>query len=282
MAKIDKNNLTKEEWRVIRDRRRAEKETQKLLKNINPVQQEKIKEEKSISSERIVLCLKHGQKYSSDYVNKLYNACKRNSTKPFKMVCLTDDPLGINPDVDTLPLPADLTGWWCKPYMFSKELPLVGTVLYLDLDVVIAGNIDILFDFEPNHWCTVRDFTRAMRKEWKKYNSSVIKFKAGELDHIWQGFKKDAKNIMRRLHGDQDWLWEAGQRKAKYFPDRYVMSWKWEIRETKNFAPGGVKGNRKLAKIEDVTPPAGCIVCVFHGDPNPHNCDDPWVKENWQ
>ena len=23
-------------------------------------------------------------------------------------------------------------------------------------------------------------------------------------------------------------------------------------------------------------------VAVFHGDPNPHNCKDQWVKENWK
>ena len=37
----------------------------------------------------------------------------------------------------------------------------------------------------------------------------------------------------------------------------------------------------KFAQIEDVKPPAECCICVFHGDPNPHNCEDPWVEINW-
>ena len=61
----------------------------------------------------------------------------------------------------------------------------------------------------------------------------------------------------------------------------WIRSWKWEIRRTKNFKPGGIRGNRVLEQIENVTPPPECCICVFHGDPNPHRCRDPWVVENW-
>jgi hypothetical protein len=75
-----------------------------------------------------VLCLKHGTKYSSDYVNILHKMVKRNCTLDFEMVCLTDNSQGIDPDITILPLPKELTGWWCKPYMFSSNLPLKGKV----------------------------------------------------------------------------------------------------------------------------------------------------------
>ena len=42
-----------------------------------------------------VVCLKYGDKYSADYVNKLYNGVKRNLTVPFEFVCYTEDPKGI-------------------------------------------------------------------------------------------------------------------------------------------------------------------------------------------
>ena len=57
------------------------------------------------------------------------------------------------------------------------------------------------------------------------------------------------------------------------------MSWKWEIRKSKELGRG-TKGTRKLAEIENVVPSDECCIAVFHGDPNPHNCEDPWVKEN--
>jgi hypothetical protein len=234
------------------------------------------------SSKNYLLCLKHGTKYSPDYVNKLYNMVKRNCTVEFEFVCLTDDPTGLDPQIKTIPLPGNLQGWWCKPYMFSKDLPIKGTILYMDLDVVVAGKLDKLFTYQPNHWCTIRDFTRAMRPDWKKYNSSVVRFKTGELHKVWEDFQADQQNIQRRLHGDQDWLYEATQNnQAMFYPDSWILSWKWEVRKDKQFASGGVKGSKKFKSIENVKPRAECCLTVFHGDPNPHNCNDPWVVDNW-
>lgn len=279
MAKIDKSQFSKEEWRRIKEQRKQEK----LLKQETIV--EPISAPSTSSEEKnYVLCLKHGDKYSADYVNKLYNMVKRHCTLDYEFVCLTENPKGIDPNVKILPLPGDLMGWWCKPYMFSKDLPIKGTILYIDLDVVIASNIDKLFTYHPTNWCTVRDFTRAMRPKWEKYNSSVVRFKTGELHHVWEDFYKDRKTIQRRFFGDQDWLYEAtkNKRRALLYPDSWILSWKWEVRRSKEFAPGGVKGGKRFKFVEDVIPKGDCCITVFHGDPNPHNCEDPWVIENWR
>ena len=276
MAKVDKSQYTKEEWRRIKEQRRLEKQqSQEIITTPNSIAQED-------SPNNYLLCLKHGTKYSPDYVNKLYNMVKRNCTVEFEFVCLTDDPTGLDPQIKTIPLPGNLQGWWCKPYMFSKDLPIKGTILYMDLDVVVAGKLDKLFTYQPNHWCTIRDFTRAMRPDWKKYNSSVVRFKTGELHKVWEDFQADQQNIQRRLHGDQDWLYEATQNnQAMFYPDSWILSWKWEVRKDKQFASGGVKGSKKFKSIENVKPRAECCLTVFHGDPNPHNCNDPWVVDNW-
>lgn len=232
-----------------------------------------------------VLCLKHGTKYSADYVNKIYNMVMRNCTLDVEFVCLTDDARDINPNVTILSLPDYLHGWWCKPYMFSNDLPLKGTILYMDLDIVIANNIDHLFLHEPNNWCTIRDFTRKMRPSWQKYNSSVIRFKSGQLAHFWEDFKSDQKTAERRWHGDQDWLYDVSVRtntKAKLFPDNWILSWKWEVRKDKTFKQGLPRGKRQLRTIEHISPPKECCIAVFHGDPNPENCFDPWVVNNWK
>lgn len=231
-----------------------------------------------------VLCLKHGTKYSSEYVNRLYNMVKNNCTLDFDFVCLTDDPSGIDPNIVIRSLPKGFEGWWCKPYMFSDQLALKGTVLYMDLDVVIAENIDKLFNYKPNSWCIIRDFTRKMRPTWQKYNSSVIKFRAGEMNEFWLDFKNNQRAIQRKYHGDQDWLYDAAikLKPAELFPDNWIMSWKWEIRRSKDLQYGMPRGRRKLRTVEHVEPPKECCICVFHGDPNPDNCDDPWVVKNWK
>ena len=140
MPKIDKTQYSKEEWKIIREKRRQEKENKVQEKHSAPL-------EVDPNGKYYVLCLKHGTKYGSEYVNRLYNMVKRNTTIDFEMVCLTEDSKDINEEITIRPLPPALAGWWCKPYMFSNDLQLNGTVLYLDLDVVIANNIDKLFTY---------------------------------------------------------------------------------------------------------------------------------------
>jgi len=221
-----------------KEQRKARKELEKAQKSVETSQ---ILPQESVEEKYYVLCLKHGTKYSADYVNKLYNGVKRHCTLDFEFVCLTEDPSGINDDITVLPLPGGISGWWCKPYIFSNDLPLKGTVLYIDLDVVIANNIDKLFTWQPDRWCTLRDFTRVMRPTWHKYNSSVIRFRVGDLDFVWTEYKKD-----------------------------------------RTFAHGGIRGTRRLRTIEHCKPKSECCITVFHGDPNPENCLDPWVVDNWR
>jgi hypothetical protein len=269
MAKVDKSQYTKEEWLAIK----AERREAKSAKHVSQLPQD-----------YYILCLKHGTKYSSEYVNKLYNMIKRNCTLDYKFACLTDDPMDLNPDIQILNLPKGLPGWWNKPYMFSKDLPIKGTILYLDLDVVISSNVDKLLTWQPNHWCIVKDYTRAMRPGYKKYNSSVVKFKTGELDFVWETYKKDPVKYQKLFFGDQDYLYDITYKTkaAMLYPDSWTQSWKWEVRATKDFKPGGIRGQREFKDIESVVPRIECCVCVFHGDPNPEHCHDPWVIENWQ
>lgn len=273
MEKLDKSQYTKEEWRAIKEEKRKQKQATQTSAAI-PI--------KSTPQKNNVLCMKHGTKYSCDYVNTLYNMVSRNLDLEYEFWCITDDPKGLNPNIKVIPLPPGLEGWWCKPYMFSKDLPIEGTILYMDLDVVIAGPLDKLFEYRKNTWCIIRDFTRVMRKNWNKYNSSVIRFEKGQLDYVWQDFDKNKQSIIRQFFGDQDYLY-AKAKNASLWPDSWIKSWKWEIRRSKEFAPGGKRGNRKLKRIEnDVQPHPDCCITVFHGDPNPHNCEDKWVVDNWQ
>lgn len=264
-----------------KEQRKARKALEKTQKSAEPVE---VLPQKSVESKYYVLCLKHGTKYSSDYVNTLYSMVKRHCTLDFEMVCLTDDRRGIDSNITILPLPKELSGWWCKPYMFSNDLGLDGTILYLDLDVVIANNIDKLFTYNTKTWSTIRDFTKVMRPNWNRYNSSAIKFKSGSLHYLWEEFNSNKEFIQRKFFGDQDWLWDRTYKNnpADCFPDEWILSWKWQVRKSKDLNYKMPKGSRSLKIIENVTPPRDCCVTVFHGDPNPENCQDPWVVDNWR
>lgn len=277
MAKIDKSLYSKEEFRKL-------KEEKKRQKFYNTSSSKSVIVSQTHDIQYNILCLKHGTKYSEKYVNTLYNMVRRNFSYKFNFYCLTENKTGISDNVQIIDLPKHLqvSGWWFKPYIFSKDLPINGTILYLDLDVVITNSIDKLFMFQENQFCIIRDFTRVMRPNWNRFNSSVMKFQKGQLDYIWHNFVKDSKNIMRKHFGDQDYIYEIANGKACTWPDQWIQSWKWEVRKSRQLRLGERRGNRKLEKIEHVRAPEDCCIAVFHGDPNPHNCEDPYIIEKWK
>jgi len=264
MSKLDKRHLSKIEFRRLQHKKNLEKKNFAITNPVN------------------ILCLKHGDKYGANYVNNLYHGVSKNLSIHHKFYCLTDNTDGLNPNIHSIPLPQiDVSGWWYKPYIFSKNIPLQGTILYIDLDVVITGPLDKIFSYYPLSFCIIRDFNRVLRPTYNKFNSSVMKFAHGSLDNLWQKFLYHYKSLIKKLPGDQDFIFQEQKNNAVFFPNEWIMSWKWEIRKNRKFAPGGLRGSRKLATIENVRPPEDCCIAVFHGDPNPHLCDDPYIKETW-
>jgi len=230
-----------------------------------------------------VVCLKYGTKYSAEYVNKLYNGVKRNLTVPFEFVCYTEDSNGIDPSirVEPLPLMPGVTGWWYKPMFFNPKLGLNGTILFFDLDVVIFRNIDYLFTYEPNKFCIIRDFNRHVIRNYNKFNSSIFRLTTGMHQHVYKDFAKNPSMQIKRFQGDQDWI-RASVKDGTYvyWPDEWIQSYKWEMRSRPKF-DSKPRGRRDFAVNAEPIIKDDTSVAVFHGDPNPHNCKDQWVIDNW-
>ena len=139
-----------------------------------------------------VVCLKHGSKYSAEYVNVLKKMTQRNLTVPHEFVCFTEDPKGIDPDIKILPLPTiQIKGWWFKTMLFNPNLQIQGTMLFIDLDVVIFKNIDRLFQHSPGTFMVCRDFNRCFQPNWQKMNSSVVRWNTGQHPQLYNNFIKD-------------------------------------------------------------------------------------------
>ena len=99
-----------------------------------------------------VICIKWGDLYESHYVNKLRSMVRRNLTLQHRFVCLTDDPSGVEEDIETLPIPdifldpeKPISGWRKISVCSPKLGDLSGRTLFLDLDVAIIDNIDCFF-----------------------------------------------------------------------------------------------------------------------------------------
>jgi len=227
-----------------------------------------------------VLCVRFGTKYGPEYVERLRNMVARHITQPYKFICLTDDPTPIT-GVDLIVQPGAgyARPWWHKVHMFDPGLGLEGRILYFDLDVVIHNNIDKLVNFPDQEFRGIRDFNRKYHKNWNQLNSSVMSWPAGLHADIYNEFKRDPRRA-QQLHGDQDWIWQLGRNRIKFWPDEWIMSYKWEIRDRSEILFHHQK--RIFREVRNPPIPDDCSVCVFHGDPKPEDIKDPFVVDNWR
>ena len=164
--------------------------------------------------------------------------------------------------------------------MFSPEMPLRGNMLFFDLDVVVFDNIDILFTHNPGKFNIIRDFNRCRVKDWKQSNSSVMRWEAGKMDYLYNNFTSNHARIMQQNWGDQDWIMKEGAKDINHWPDEWIRSYKWEmigLKDTKLLTKDGRSYFRKPVDIEP-----GNKVAVFHGKPNPMECADQFVIDNWK
>jgi hypothetical protein len=234
-----------------------------------------------------IVCLKFGTLYGPEYVNKLYNGVKRNTTIPFKFHCFTENSTDINPNIVIHDLPHNLPGhgWWQKLYMFSKDVELDGRVFFLDLDTLITGSLDDILQCK-DEFVVLHDFFRILYPNKKDrfglgkdaVGSAVMLWTAGQHTQIWDTFIENPVAAVNSLkpHGDQKWI-EKQQPKRSYWQDLFpnqVVSYK-------------VHCNKGLAKNAR-------IVC-YHGKPSiPESITKsinvqgyklkpaPWVKDYWK
>ncbi len=152
-----------------------------------------------------IVCLKWGEKYDADYVNKLYAGVKRNTTVAFTFHCFTDDPININSAVVIHPLPVNnIEGWWNKLFLFSNDIDIDGRVLFIDLDTLITGNIDEIIKIDKG-FIMLKDFFHPMQNN---DGSGLMSFDTKQNTNIWHEFIKNPAENSKALHphGDQKWI----------------------------------------------------------------------------
>ncbi len=220
-------------------------------------------------------CVCYGNKYEVEYVQKLYNMVKRNTTLPINFIVFTDHVKMhkmVEGDIDVRKFPEnDLEGWWNKLQLFHPKVDLPGTTLYSDLDVVITDNIDSFFTYESHlNFCGMNDFN-PVTKIW---NSSIMRFDQQDLHgQIWDKFMSNRPEYLRKFAGDQNLISDfiKGHPRTGSFPDSWTQSYKWYDR----------KGNRYARNDMTYEHNGESLVTVFHGQPNPHESDMEWIKKAW-
>lgn len=190
-----------------------------------------------------IICVNTGSKYRQHpYTMNLYRSLARNTVRDdWGFECITE---------------SEFPGWWGKIPLFAPD----ERVIYIDLDMVITGNMDFIFRYQ-GPFCIRRNPWPG--KAW--CDSSIMSIAPGFGAHIKERFLKSPDKIMAEWRSDQE-LIAAMVKEADTWQD---------------FAPGKTK-SFKADKLWDG--PDGASIVSFHGLPKPHEVVDsiPWVKEHWQ
>ena len=135
---------------------------------------------------------------------------------PHRFLCLTDNPRGIDRSVETKPFVEDLPGWWNKIALFQSRIhDLQGTLLYLDLDMVIIRNIDDVVS-HPGDFVAVPTFRRE-----GEFATALMRFEIGRYRRVWELFRPGPGRHERNLRGSElDQCVLHGHEGARIHPDR--------------------------------------------------------------
>jgi hypothetical protein len=169
--------------------------------------------------------------------------------------------------------------WWYKMQMFNPQ-HLSGQTLYLDLDTVITGSIDWVWDLSTAYFWTMRDFKYLWRPTWTGLNSSFMYWDAPAFAWIWRDFVgHNIQTLIKQHHGDQDYLNTVlDDTQIRFVEDGLIKSWRWQIKD------GGMDMHTRIYRRPDagsVLDPKSRIL-VFHGRPKPHEVADPVIQRLWK
>jgi hypothetical protein len=239
-----------------------------------------------------IVCMKWGTRYPAAYVNRLWSAIKRNTRHPTRLVCYTDDPSGVAEDVESLPIPslvlpekvANLP--WRKMVLWAKDLPgLSGDVLFLDLDIVITGSLDEMFNYAPDStFCVIENWTQMGSGVG---NTSCFRFRVGAHPYLFERMRDDGAAVISEFRIEQQFI-SAVITEKTFWPAPWCASFKHSLLP-----------KWPLNFVRSAPLPADAKVVCFPGKPDPDEARDgrwpapwykkvykhvrptPWIAEHW-
>ncbi len=192
----------------------------------------------------VVCLLVHGEyPFTPDYVRRLHKMVMRYCDRPFRMVCLTDQPMAMPLGVEAIHIEKlpDCYALWNKIQCFNPTHGFTGRMLFLDLDVLIVSSLTPVIDFPADFALTEDVFAKERagdniykgRRLVRKFNSSVMVWNGGEQEHIWTDWRED---VARTYSTDQDWIasctpWAAAM-PAEWWPriSQALPPWKDDVK----------------------------------------------------
>lgn len=240
-----------------------------------------------------IVSLKWGDRYGPEFANRLYNGVAKNLNRPFRFICFTDQADGLHPNIEPHPLPpivlpeSHQRTTWLKLGLFMDGLAdMQGDCMFLDLDLLITGNIDCFFEYMPGKRCIIHNWNlrhHIFRKRPDVGNSSVFRWRANTTQFIVDKFYAEADWAMANFKPPQTYL-TYGLGEKYWWPEEWAQSFK---RHCIPLFPLNLMQTPKL--------PSDARMVVFHGLPDPDQALEgfkakrihrsckatPWIEDFW-
>ena len=208
-----------------------------------------------------IISMKWGTRYGPEFVNRLNKSIQRHTKRQTQLICFTDNNVGIDDQVICYPLPSIKLPQkisntpWRKLSVWQYPLyNLKGDILFLDLDLVVTGNIDRFFDFKPGQYCVIENWTQIGQNIG---NTSCFRFPAGKYNYIFNDFQNEPVQIWKKYHIEQIYLSDKIKDQI-FWPSDWCKSFKH------NLLPVWPLRIWKPAKL-----PKSTIIVAFTGKPDP-------------
>lgn len=208
----------------------------------------------------VACVLNSGGDYDAAYVERLHEGIFANLSMPYRFICLSD----VDVPCERIPLVHGWPSWWAKMELFR----LPGPVMYLDLDMVLVGNLNGL----ALKIVQQKDLFVMLRGFYRQDPCSGILGWNGDVSRVFDNFYENYAKAAtfkqqpnatymivngRQFRGDQEWLQQylkgAGSSLSVTMAQDVmpgIYSYKVDVRQT-----GKVPDDAK-------------IIC-FHGRPRP-------------
>ena len=162
---------------------------------------------------------------------------------------------------------------------------LEGDVLFLDLDLVITGNLDDLFDYEAGRFCVIENWTQIGKGIG---NTSCFRFPVGKYKHIYDDIQNNPDPILSAYRIEQVYITKEIDDMV-FWPELWCASFKHSL------MPKWPMNFFKTPKL-----PSDTRIVAFTGKPDQDEAaiglwpapwykkiykfvkPTPWIAEHWQ
>jgi hypothetical protein len=216
-----------------------------------------------------------GDKYDENHVRKLAAGVRRHYRADYRFVVFSERALSLPKPIEVFSIwDLDLIGrgCFCRLRMFDPAWQSVygfdDRIVSLDLDVVITGDLDGVFDRKESFLI----LQKVNSANPNPFNCSVMMLRAGQHAEVWSDFTIEKATAAREKLGfgfpdDQGWLWDKLPNAAGWHGGK----------------DSGVYGFQKPGWPGGPGLPSDARIVAFFGWRKPEQFTSlPWVAMHWR